>query len=68
MQKQLNTTECKCGFGRIINDSQFSILERAHKDVVLLYGHVFVAVGGDDLVAQKQEKVRKRSHEAVLRQ
>lgn len=47
------------------SDSQFSILERADEDVVLLHGHVFVAVRGDDLVAQKQETVES-SDEAVV--
>lgn len=46
-------TWCKCGFQDI--DSQFSILERADEDVVLFHSHVFMAVRGDDLVAQKQE-------------
>ena len=47
------------------DDSQFSILERADEDGVLLHSHVVVAVWGDDLVAQKQETV-KRSDEVVL--
>lgn len=47
------------------SDSQFSILERADEDVVLFHGHVFVAVRGDDLVAQKQETVESSDEAAV---
>ena len=52
-------TQCKCGIQHIDDDSQFSILERADEDVVFLHGHVFMAIRGDDLVAQKQETVSR---------
>lgn len=59
---RLDATWCKLVFQLINNDSQFSILERADEDVVPLHSHVFVAVRGDDLVAEKQETVRMRWH------
>lgn len=60
-------TLCKWLFStNYYNDSQFSILERADKDVVLLHSHVFMAVWGNDLVAQKQETV-ERSDEVAAR-
>lgn len=40
-------------FQHISSDSQFSVLERANIDVVLLHSHIFMTVWGDDLVAQK---------------
>lgn len=52
-------TWCKC------DDSQFSILEGADEDVVLLHRHVFMAVRGDDLVAQKQETVKSSEDEEI---
>lgn len=62
----LRYTQCKCGVQNINDDSQFSILERADKDVVFLHSHVFVAVRGDDLVAQKQETVNRVGQGGIL--
>lgn len=54
-----------CWRKRGCSDSQFSIFEGADEDVVLLHGGIFVAVGGDDLVAPKQEAAVQSSGEVT---